>query len=100
MRVLIAEDDYLVSEEITQALIEKGYDRVGVASNGIKAVEMVRNLRPDVVLMDIQMPKMDGLEATKLIQKECPFIITCQEPLMLNWKHNSKLASNTPVMAF
>jgi AmiR/NasT family two-component response regulator len=70
--VLIAEDDYLVSKMITGLLKEIGGTVVGGAVDGLETVEMTQSLQPDVVLMDIKMPDMDGLEATRLIFERCP----------------------------
>jgi AmiR/NasT family two-component response regulator len=72
VRVLIAEDDYLIGEMIKGLLEEIGYTVVGGAVDGLEAVEMTQSLRPDVVLMDIKMPDTDGLEATRLIFERCP----------------------------
>jgi AmiR/NasT family two-component response regulator len=69
---MIAEDDHLNSEMIKGLSEEIGYTVVGEATDGLKAVEMTRSLQPDVVLMDIKMPDMDGLEATRLIFERCP----------------------------
>ena len=71
-RVLIVEDDYLVGEMIKGLLEEAGYTVVGEAADGLEAIEMIQSLRPDVVLMDIMMPVMDGIEATRLIYERCP----------------------------
>jgi two-component system sensor histidine kinase/response regulator len=72
VRVLIAEDDYLVSEMIKGLLEEAGYSVIGGAAGGVEAVAMVKSLRPDVVLMDVKMPDRDGIEATRIIQECCP----------------------------
>jgi YesN/AraC family two-component response regulator len=82
IRILIAEDDFLVSRAIERTLVRGGYEVVGQAANGEKAVEMTKSLRPDILLMDIQMPRMTGLEAAEVIQRECPtpvVILTAHE---------------------
>jgi len=71
--VLIADDQTLFREGIKDLLEdEKGIKVIGEASNGPQAIEMVKKLKPDVVLMDIKLPQMDGVSATKIIRKECP----------------------------
>ena len=72
LHVLIAEDEPLVSEMIKGILKELKYIVIGQARNGQQAITMTESLKPDVVLMDIQMPDMDGLEATLYIYKSCP----------------------------
>jgi len=67
LRVVIADDQVLVRTGFRMILMSEGIDVVGEAANGDEALRVVRRTRPDVVLMDIRMPGMDGLEATRLI---------------------------------
>lgn len=71
-RVLVAEDQVMVAELLQFQLEELGYRVVGRANNGAKAVEMAQALHPDVILMDLDMPEMDGIEAAHTIQTLCP----------------------------
>jgi len=72
IRVLIAEDDYLVSETIRGMLEEEGYTVVGEAADGREAIEMTQAIQPDVVLMDLRMPDVDGIQAAQYLQEHCP----------------------------
>ncbi len=72
LRVLIAEDELLDSQIIVAGIEHLGHEVVGTAPDGEKAVEMAISLRPDVVLMDIEMPVIDGIEACRLIQETFP----------------------------
>ncbi len=67
IRILVAEDDSLVSKEIIETLRFLGYEKIDLASNGEKAVEMASSLKPDIILMDIEMPKMNGIDAARRI---------------------------------
>ncbi len=71
--VVIADDQTLFREGIKDLLEdEKGITVVGEASNGPEVVAMAKKLKPDVILMDIKLPQMDGVAATRVIRKECP----------------------------
>jgi len=71
-KVLIAEDNFLVGEMIQGVAEDAGCTVVGRAMDGRQAVEMTTELRPDVILMDIKMPDLDGIEAAEIIQDRCP----------------------------
>ncbi len=84
LRVLIAEDELLDSQVIVALIEQLGHQVVGTARDGEKAVEMATSLRPDVVLMDIQMPVLDGIEACRLIQESFPL------PVVILTAHDSE----------
>ncbi len=62
-RVLIAEDEALIRLDLAEMLTEEGFEVVGQAGDGEQAVAMATDLRPDLVIMDVKMPKMDGIDA-------------------------------------
>ena len=69
-RVLVAEDEALIRMDLVELLTEEGYDVVGQAGDGEAAVAMARELLPDLVVMDVKMPKMDGIAAAEKIAEE------------------------------
>jgi signal transduction histidine kinase/AmiR/NasT family two-component response regulator len=71
-RVLIVEDDFLVGEKLRGILEDAGYSVVGDTASGQAAVEMTTTLRPDVVMMDLNLLEMDGLTAARHIAARCP----------------------------
>ncbi len=74
MKVLLVDDHALFLQSLTVLLNTSGYEVVGLAGNGVEALKQARILRPDLILMDIDMPDCDGLAATRLIKAEMPQI--------------------------
>src|SRR5688500_20392169 len=72
MNILIADDHALFRDSLRSLLEARGLTVVGEARNGREAVELARKLKPEVVLMDLSMPEMDGLAATRLISADQP----------------------------
>lgn len=72
MKILIADDHTLFRDSLRSLLEAHGLEVVGEARNGREAVDLARRLKPEVVLMDLSMPEMDGLAATRLISADQP----------------------------
>jgi len=66
-RVLIAEDEALIRMDLAEMLGEQGYDVVGQAADGAQAIELAEELRPDLVILDVKMPVLDGIAAAERI---------------------------------
>lgn len=73
-RILIADDHGLFAEGLQNLLLAGGYQVVGIAYDGLEALRLARQLNPNLILMDVRMPKCTGLEATKLIKAEMPAV--------------------------
>ncbi|WP_256105767.1 ANTAR domain-containing response regulator [Streptomyces sp. ODS05-4] len=69
-RVVIAEDEALIRMDLKEMLEEEGYTVVGEAGDGARAVELARELRPDLVILDVKMPVLDGISAAERIAGE------------------------------
>ena len=74
MRVLVVDDHRLLSEGVSNLLTAHGIEVLGVASDGMEAIALMQELNPDVILMDIRMPRCDGLSATRQIKALQPEI--------------------------
>jgi response regulator NasT len=70
IRVVIAEDEAIIRLDLRETLEEEGYQVVGETGRGDQAVELARKLQPDLAILDIKMPHMDGLEAARIISQE------------------------------
>jgi two-component system, response regulator PdtaR len=70
VRLLVAEDETLIRLDLVEMLVEAGYDVVAQVSDGEQAVAVARELKPDLVMMDIRMPVLDGISAAEQIGKE------------------------------
>lgn len=69
-RILLADDHRMLRDGLRRSLSASGFDIVGEAANGEEAVRMAQALRPDLVLMDVTMPVLDGIEATRLVRSK------------------------------
>jgi AmiR/NasT family two-component response regulator len=76
MRVIIAEDEALIRMDLREMLAEEGHEVVGEARDGVEAVELAGRLRPDVVFMDINMPRLNGIDAaTAINDQRCAAVV-------------------------
>ncbi|GEM_PF-105310 len=84
--ILIVEDDLFFANEVRRSLTENGYKVIGIARNGLEAVEFANRFEPDLILMDIRMPKLDGIEAAKKINRDRKCVI----PVVLITAHSDR----------
>ena len=66
--VLVAEDESLIRMDIVETLIDFGFDVIAEAADGLEAVELAKTLKPDIIVMDIKMPNLDGISAAEQMQ--------------------------------
>jgi len=69
-RIIIADDESLIRMDLQEMLTNLGYLVVGEAGDGLNAVKLARELKPDLVIMDIRMPALDGIDAAKILTEE------------------------------
>ncbi|MBP2664161.1 MAG: pdtaR [Firmicutes bacterium] len=70
LRIVIADNESIIRMDLKEILEEAGHTVVGEATDGVRAVELARKCHPDLVIMDIKMPEMDGITAAKIISNE------------------------------
>ena len=70
LRIMIADDEPIIRLDLRKTLENMGHQVVGEAGDGAKAIDAARELKPDIIILDIKMPEMDGIEAAKIITTE------------------------------
>jgi len=70
LRIVIADDEPIIRLDLRKTLENMGHQVVGEAGDGARAVEIARELKPDIIILDIKMPEMDGIEAAKIVTTE------------------------------
>ena len=74
-RILIAEDETLIRLDLSEMLREAGYEVIAEASDGEEAIEQAEMTKPDLAILDVRMPKLDGISAAEKIVKICPTLM-------------------------
>jgi response regulator NasT len=74
-RILIAEDETLIRMDLVEMLSESGYEVVGQASNGQEAIDLAKELKPDLAILDVKMPILDGISAATQIIENSPVLM-------------------------
>ena len=74
-RIVVAEDEAVIRMDLVETLRDEGYDVVGQAADGLSAVERIHSVSPDVALIDIAMPGMDGIEVTRRVSEDTAVIV-------------------------
>ncbi|NDH37797.1 MAG: response regulator [Actinobacteria bacterium] len=74
-RILIAEDETLIRMDLAEMLRENGYEVIGEATNGEEAIALANELKPDLAILDVKMPKLDGITAAEKIVEIAPVLM-------------------------
>ena len=74
-RIVVAEDETLIRMDLVEMLTESGYEVVGQGANGEEAIELVNTHKPDLVILDVKMPVLDGISAAEKIINLCPVLM-------------------------
>jgi response regulator NasT len=75
VRIVVAEDEALIRMDLVEMLTEAGYEVVAQASDGAQAIELVKEHRPDLAILDVKMPILDGISAAEEIIATCPVLM-------------------------
>jgi response regulator NasT len=75
VRIVVAEDEALIRMDLVEMLVEAGYDVVAQASDGARAIELVKTHKPDLAILDVKMPILDGISAAEEIISLCPVLM-------------------------
>lgn len=74
-RIVVADDEAIIRMDLSEMLSAAGYEVVGQASDGEKALQIIQELNPDVAVLDIKMPLIDGIELTRLVRMQTPVVL-------------------------
>ena len=75
VRIVVAEDEALIRMDLVEMLVEAGYDVLAQASDGAQAIELVKAHKPDLAILDVKMPVLDGIRAAEEIISLCPVLM-------------------------
>jgi AmiR/NasT family two-component response regulator len=95
-RIVVAEDETLIRMDLVEMLTESGYEVVGQGANGEEAIELVNTHKPDLVILDVKMPVLDGISAAEKLINSCPVLMLTA----FSQKELVERARDTGVMAY
>ena len=75
LKILVAEDETIIRIDLVEMLTEAGYEVVGEAENGLKAIELAQQFNPDLAILDVKMPQLDGISAAEKIIQIAPVLM-------------------------